>query len=259
MACSSTIKGGAGSGVAGERKLADLEDAERGKLCDYLAARFGGYGSSPARTCSSEASSLKMPVSQSACDGVLATVPDTCPTKVSEAETCFAELASCARAAGDLPASCLLLTQPICGAVLDGLTNSTSSDGGARDASVERSDARAEPPDASAPNGCPGNTKQSVTFISPACQSALEANCCAELTRCFNIVVGNGIDDCNKYSQCIPRCHFKTDGVTPETDHAKIVACQDDCDRATTKAVVDAYDTIAACATNHPAANKACQ
>jgi hypothetical protein len=35
----------------------------------------------------------------------------------------------------------------------------------------------------------------------------------------------------------------KTDG-TPETDNAKIAACQDDCDAQTTPAVKKAYETL---------------
>jgi hypothetical protein len=113
-------------------------------------------------------------------------------------------------------------------------------------------------------NACPGNTKQTTTFINAACQSALETACCAELTTCFNIVpdqdaAAGGTDDCNKYSQCIPKCRFKIDGVTPETDKAKIGACEDDCGLAAPKSVVDAYDAIAVCLTKSPAANTACQ
>ncbi|CAN5924697.1 hypothetical protein BH11MYX4_BH11MYX4_31540 [soil metagenome] len=111
---------------------------------------------------------------------------------------------------------------------------------------------------------CPGNTKQTTTFINATCQSAMETACCAELTTCFDIVpdqdaAAGGTDDCNKYSQCIPKCRFKIDGTTPETDEAKISACQDDCDLAAPKSVVDAYTALTACVTNHPATNTACQ
>lgn len=118
--------------------------------------------------------------------------------------------------------------------------------------------------DTSKPNACPGNTKQTTTFINKACQSALETACCAQLTACFDIVPdqdasAGGTDDCNKYSQCIPKCRFKLDGTTPETDEAKISACQDDCDLAAPKSVVTAYEAIAKCTTVNPAANTACQ
>ena len=117
----------------------------------------------------------------------------------------------------------------------------------------------------SAVNACPGNTKQTTKFINDTCQKLLESECCAELTTCFNIVPdtsdagGGGTDDCNKYSQCIPKCRFKIDGVTPETDETKIGACQDDCDLAAPKSVVDAYKAIETCVTNKPASNAACQ
>ena len=36
-------------------------------------------------------------------------------------------------------------------------------------------------------------------------------------------------------------------------------ACQDDCDLASTKPVIDAYDNIAKCVAAHPDSNTACQ
>lgn len=113
-------------------------------------------------------------------------------------------------------------------------------------------------------NACPGNTKQTGKFINDACQSALESACCAELTACFNIVPSanadaGGADDCNKYSACIPKCRFKADGKTPETDDKLIAACQDDCDALTQKSVITAYEAIVKCTTNNPASNTACQ
>jgi len=119
--------------------------------------------------------------------------------------------------------------------------------------------------DSSTGNACPGNTKQTTTFIKPACQKSLESECCAELTACFNIVPdtsdagGGGTDDCNKYSQCIPKCSFKIDGITPETDKNKIGACEDDCDLASSKSVITAYEAIVKCVTDKPASNAACQ
>lgn len=118
--------------------------------------------------------------------------------------------------------------------------------------------------DTSTANACPGNTKQTTTFINPKCQSALETACCAQLTACFNIVpdtdaAAGGTDDCNKYAICIPKCRFKIDGTTPETDDTKIGQCQDDCDLAAPKSVRDAYAAIAKCTTDNPAANTACQ
>lgn len=116
----------------------------------------------------------------------------------------------------------------------------------------------------SAVNACPGNTKQTTIFINQACQQAMEAACCAELTTCFDIVpdqdaAAGGTDDCNKYSQCIPKCQFKLDGTTPETDDTKIQACYDDCDLAAPKSVVDAYNAIAACSKNNAGPVAACK
>ena len=125
-------------------------------------------------------------------------------------------------------------------------------------------DSSTPPGDSSVPpsQACPGNTKQTTVFINATCQKALEGECCSELTTCFNIVPdttdGGGTDDCNKYSECIPKCRLKLDG-TPETDDAKIGACQDDCDLASTKPVIDAYDNIAKCVAAHPDSNTACQ
>ena len=118
--------------------------------------------------------------------------------------------------------------------------------------------------DSSTANACPGNTKQTTTFINATCQKSLESECCAELTACFNIVpdttdAGGGTDDCNKYSQCIPKCRFKIDGTTPETDNEKIGACQDDCDLASSPSVITAYEAIVKCTTDKPASNAACQ
>lgn len=128
-----------------------------------------------------------------------------------------------------------------------------------------KTDGSTNPPvDGSTANACPGNTKQTTVFINAACQKALEGECCAELTTCFNIVpdtadaAAGGSDDCNKYSQCIPKCRQKLDG-TPETDTAKIGACQDDCDLATQQPIITAYDAIAKCVVAHPDSNTACQ
>lgn len=248
-ACSTTTIDSRSS-AAEDKRIADLNEVESATLCDYFAARFGGYGASSGATCDAGTTSTRAPATQSTCvQGFLLKIPDTCPMKVSEAEACFRDLAapSCDSAAV-FPPSCLLLTQAICGPAMAIVTAPVPDrDSGAPDAPVE----------ASSTNACPGNTKQKTPFINATCQSALEKDCCAELTACFAIVAAQG--DCNAYSACIPRCRFKSDGVTPETDAAKISACQDDCDLVSPKNVVTAYETIATCTTNHPATNAACQ
>jgi hypothetical protein len=254
VACSggTYTNGGPGSGVAQDKRLADLSRAEEGQLCDFFAGKFGGYGISRAGTCTNDGSShTSSPASQAKCiDSFLERIPDTCPMKVSEAEVCFTDLES--SICKPFPQSCFLLTQPVCGPVFGVTTVVTEPppiEAGTSDATVEE--------DASSKT-CPGNTKQTAPFINATCQAALEKECCAELTACFGIVTTGGKDNCNAFSQCIPKCRFKLDG-TPETDQAKISACEDDCVAASQTNVVDAYDAIATCATGHPASNAACQ
>ncbi len=254
-ACSSSTT--TSSGLAEDKKIAALDRAEEGTLCDYLAARFGGYGVEKTATCAGGASSkTSAPASQAACvDKFLEKVPDTCPMTVSQAEKCFTDLgaATCASSSG-FPASCELLTEPICGPALTSVSGVV--DAGPDDAG---SDVGVVPVDAAPTNQCPSNTKQTSPIVSAACQSALEGECCAELTACFGIVPPGASDDCNKYAACIPRCRFKADGVTPETDNTLITACQDDCDLAATTSVISAYEAIVTCVTGHPKSNAACQ
>lgn len=99
---------------------------------------------------------------------------------------------------------------------------------------------------------CEGN-KETGIFFSPACQSKLNTVCCSELKTCFDLAPGNDDAgqagyDCNAYAKCIDTCTKKTDG-TPETDQAKIAACDDDCDTLTNPAVQAAYKAIVDCAT----------
>jgi hypothetical protein len=112
----------------------------------------------------------------------------------------------------------------------------------------------ADAADAAVANTCEGNKQTSGDFFSPACQNKLNAVCCTELKTCFDIVPGNDDAgqpgaDCNGYSKCIDICTKKADGVTPETDQAKIAACDDDCDSLSTPEVIDAYKAIVDCAT----------
>jgi hypothetical protein len=102
---------------------------------------------------------------------------------------------------------------------------------------------------------CPGNTKQTSTFINATCQAKLDSVCCAELTTCFNLTpmgtddAGTTPQDCNGYTSCIDICTKMADGVTPEPDPMKISLCDDDCDSLSTQNVIDAYQAIADCAT----------
>lgn len=107
--------------------------------------------------------------------------------------------------------------------------------------------------DSSVATTCAGNKQTSGDFFNAACQSKLNTVCCSELKTCFDIVPGQDDagqpgQDCNAYSKCIDLCTKKTDG-TPETDQAKVAACDDDCDTLTTTAVIDAYKAIVDCAT----------
>jgi hypothetical protein len=114
---------------------------------------------------------------------------------------------------------------------------------------------------------CEGNKQTGRPLFSPACQAKLNAVCCTELKTCFDIVLSPvdgglvdggvvGTDNCDKYSDCIDVCTRKADG-TPETDTAKIAACDLDCDQGTQQPVIDAYDAIVKCATDK--ANTECQ
>ena len=124
------------------------------------------------------------------------------------------------------------------------------------DASVEldaRAEAAADAADAGVDakkGACPGNRKQTRDILSNQCQAALEDDCCAELTACFNIVPPSmGTLDCNGYAKCIVDCRGAP----------KLTVCQDQCQLATTKPVFDAYEKIATCAASSPAATAACR
>lgn len=109
---------------------------------------------------------------------------------------------------------------------------------------------------------CEGNMQSGGDLFSATCQAKLNEVCCAELKGCFNLVVNptdagtRGTDNCDKYSACIDLCTKKADG-TPETDQAKIAACDDDCDLGTQPEVQTAYEAIVKCATDK--ANAECQ
>lgn len=126
-------------------------------------------------------------------------------------------------------------------------TDSSTSDGGT---------------DSATPVKCEGNKQTGGDLFSAACQAKLNEVCCTELKTCFDITLSpddagaRGTDDCNKYSACIDACTRKADG-TPETDQAKVAACDNDCDTLTQDPVVKAYEAIVQCATDK--ANAECQ
>jgi hypothetical protein len=152
-------------------------------------------------------------------------------------------------------AGCTVTSSP--GGVGDG--GSSSGTSGTSGTSGDPIDSGADAP----ANVCEGNKQTGRPIVSEACQNKLNAVCCTELKTCFDIVPtagdagAGGTDDCNKFSDCIDACTRKADG-TPETDQAKVDACQNqDCVSATQPNVVDAYDAITACATSK--ANDVCQ
>jgi hypothetical protein len=101
---------------------------------------------------------------------------------------------------------------------------------------------------------CQGSKQTSGDFFSHTCQVKLNSVCCPELKSCFDLVpeaddAGTTGQDCNAYAKCIDLCTRMADGTTPETDPAKVSACDDDCDALTGKNVIDGYQAIVDCAT----------
>jgi hypothetical protein len=108
-------------------------------------------------------------------------------------------------------------------------------------------------------NACPGNTRRTIEIVDATCQAALDEECCAEQTACFNIVpdqdaAAGGTDDCNAYTKCIALCNG-------EPDDNKKQLCYGDCDAASQKTIADAYDALVACISNpaHTKSLTACQ
>jgi hypothetical protein len=118
--------------------------------------------------------------------------------------------------------------------------------------------------DGGGPNKCPGNTQQKIVLTSAACQAAMEAECCAEITACFGATIDTTDAaapqaDCNIFAECIADCTKKPDG-TPETDQQAIAKCQADlCDSSSPTNVQTAYDAMIKCQTDKQATNDACQ
>lgn len=70
------------SGVASERTLDSLTDAEKRKLCDWVAASLGGYGAK--KTCGGDVA-VSAPEDAAEC---MRTLPP-CDVKVAEVEACL--------------------------------------------------------------------------------------------------------------------------------------------------------------------------
>jgi hypothetical protein len=73
---------GASSGVAGDKRLDSLTADEKAKLCDWGAAKFGGYGHT---TDCGDGYSISAVESQAAC---VAGLPEECDKTVADVEQC---------------------------------------------------------------------------------------------------------------------------------------------------------------------------
>jgi membrane-associated PAP2 superfamily phosphatase len=91
-ACDSGGGGSSASGVSGSKQLVSLTSAEKGKLCDWSMAKFGGYG-----TRSSCSSPLFSYADQAACmaDSPSPTSTPSCQATVAQMEACVNSLPAC--------------------------------------------------------------------------------------------------------------------------------------------------------------------
>ena len=121
---------------------------------------------------------------------------------------------------------------------VEGGTVTPTDGGGGTDTSV---------PEDGSTNSCPGNTKQTAPLVNAACQTALDSECCTELTGCFGLDVP-AASDCNVYSACIADCKKPlADGAAPTTQ--EISDCETMlCDANSPKTVQDAYTKLIDCA-----------
>jgi hypothetical protein len=90
-ACGSGESSGGTSGVSPSKQLVSLTDAEKGKLCDWAVARFGGYGT---RSCNSPLFSY---ADQAACvaDSPSPSSTPSCQATVAQMEACIDSLPAC--------------------------------------------------------------------------------------------------------------------------------------------------------------------
>jgi hypothetical protein len=80
------------SGVSASKRLVSLSDAEKGQLCDWTVAKFGGYG-----TRSGCNSVLLLYSDQAACvaDSASLTTTPNCQATVAQMEACVNSLPQC--------------------------------------------------------------------------------------------------------------------------------------------------------------------
>ncbi len=82
------------SGLPGGKRLIDLTDVEKGRLCDWMVAQNGGYGHSA--ECNASTSFLKYP-DQASCvsDSSSATTTPSCVATVKDVEDCLNQVGTC--------------------------------------------------------------------------------------------------------------------------------------------------------------------
>jgi hypothetical protein len=79
----STGTGSTSSGVDASKRIDSLSADEKAKLCDWLAARYGGYGAT--KSCGGDLT-LEAPASQAEC--VAENFPSPCAVTVGQGEAC---------------------------------------------------------------------------------------------------------------------------------------------------------------------------
>lgn len=118
-ACSSSSSGGGGSvpGVDSSKKMSDVTSDDLGKICDYYAAKAGGYGTVKTTTCDGGVSSTsKVDANQAACVAKFKRPPASCPITVGQFETCgdaISAMDPCVLSTS-LPPQCAPLEDPKC-------------------------------------------------------------------------------------------------------------------------------------------------
>src|SRR4051812_21324543 len=78
---------GGGSGVSPSKKLGELTSAEIGSICDWGAARLGGYGGSKVVKCKDHDVTQVAPASRDKCVQSYG-IPASCQATVGDFETC---------------------------------------------------------------------------------------------------------------------------------------------------------------------------
>jgi hypothetical protein len=84
------------SGVAGNKTLGTLTDADKKAICDWTASLYGGYGKTIA--CGNVGGfelTIYAPESQAECLAEGAQMPKTCQVTVAQSETCVKAMADC--------------------------------------------------------------------------------------------------------------------------------------------------------------------